>query len=338
MSLSDFGTCGTSRVAATCCLKTASEGVHVRTGSTGLMKQPEGNWVTRLLLSLLITIAAALDHSVPGWAWGDDSHEIVAIIAADNLRTAARAHVAQILGVQSNGVANAMAAASIRPDTEFREEDRATGPWHFIDVCLQDQKSEIPARCPKGNCVTAKIDEYAKRLKEGNYDHWGPAGDLAFLVHLVGDIHQPLHAANDADRGGNCIRVQSHPDARNLHAAWDDAVVYRLEDTLDSGSPDATAHKLEQLYATQKDADVWKPGATDEIAWESNQVACSQIYEPLKIPIEPCAPEVHSCLNAPPSPITLSDSYMNGASRVAGQQLARAAFRLASLLNHTWSH
>lgn len=287
-------------------------------------------------LFFLIAVAAAFYRPLPAWTWGNDGHEIVAIIAADNLTPTARAHVAQILGVSSDAVATAMASASVRPDTEFRIEDRSTAPWHFIDICLQDQKSDMPARCPKGNCVTAKVDEYAKRLKDGNYDGWGPAGDLAFLIHFVGDIHQPLHTATDADLGGNCIQVESHPRARNLHMAWDDAIVYRLEDTLDSGNPKATAVKLEQMYASQKAADTWKPGATNDIAWESHEVAVSQIYEALKIPIEPCTPDVHSCAGAPPSPVVLDDSYMNGASTVAGQQLAKAGFRLASLLNGAW--
>jgi hypothetical protein len=91
-----------------------------------------------------------------------------------------------------------------------------------------------------------------------------------------------LHTATDADKGGNCIAVESHPYARNLHAAWDTAVVYRLEDSVDSGNPDATAHKLEQLYASQKDADSWKPGGTDDIAWESNELARAQIYQALR--------------------------------------------------------
>jgi len=60
-----------------------------------------------------------------------------------------------------------MAAASVRPDTEFREEDRPTAPWHFIDICLQDQKSDVPGRCPGGAYVTANIDEYVNRLIEG---------------------------------------------------------------------------------------------------------------------------------------------------------------------------
>ncbi len=63
-----------------------------------------------------------------------------------------------------------MAAASVRPDTEFREEDRSTAPWHYIDICLQDRRTDLPARCPGGVCLTAKTDEYANRLKQGNCD------------------------------------------------------------------------------------------------------------------------------------------------------------------------
>ena len=131
------------------------------------------------------------------WCWGSDGHKIIAIIASDNLTQAAQSHVASILGVPASQTAVAMEAASIRPDSEFREEDRSTAPWHFIDICLQDRRADVPARCSGGNCVTGKIDEYSRRLKEGKYDRWGGAGDLAFLIHFVGDIHQPLHAAND---------------------------------------------------------------------------------------------------------------------------------------------
>ncbi len=279
-----------------------------------------------------------LSATSAAWAWGNQGHEIVAIVAADNLSPAARAHVAKILrtGSEEDSIEKAMAAASIRPDTEFREEDRSTAPWHFIDICLQDQRKDVPARCPGGDCVTAKIEEYAKRLKDGNCDTWGGDGDLAFLIHFVGDVHQPLHAATDADRGGNCIAVESHPRARNLHAAWDTAVVYQLEDSVDSGSPGATAHKLEQMYASQKDADSWKPGATDDIAWESNQLARSEVYKALGIPVEPCQPEVDSCAHAPQGPVALDSTYMSKAGTIAGQQLAKAGFRLASLLNGIW--
>ncbi len=85
---------------------------------------------------------------------------------------AAREQVARILGTVSDAesLEKAMAAASVRPDTEFREEDRSTAPWHFIDICLQDQRNDLPARCPREVCVTAKINDYVNRLKEGNCD------------------------------------------------------------------------------------------------------------------------------------------------------------------------
>jgi hypothetical protein len=293
-------------------------------------------------LTCLFTFAVALIAAgsvSTAWAWGNQGHEVVAIIAADNLSPSARDQVGRILGVatDTSSVEKAMAAASVRPDTEFREEDRSTAPWHYIDICLQDHRTDLAARCPGGACVTAKIDEYTNRLKAGNYDEWGAAGDLAFLIHLVGDIHQPLHAATDADKGGNCIAVESHPYARNLHAAWDTTVVYALEDSVDSGNPDATAQKLEQLNAGQKDADSWKPGAAGDIAWESNQVARTRIYQALGIPIEPCEPDVHSCAHAPAGTIDLDSAYMNKAATTAGEQLAKAGFRLASLLNGIWA-
>jgi hypothetical protein len=138
-----------------------------------------------------------------------EGHKIVAVIAADDLTPTARSHVARILSVpdDTRSVEKVMAAVSIRPDTDFREEDRSTAPWHYIDICLQDDKKDLSARCPQGNCVTTKINEYARRLRDDDYDKWGAAGDLAFLIHFEGDIHQPLHTTTNADRRGACQAV-----------------------------------------------------------------------------------------------------------------------------------
>ncbi len=262
-----------------------------------------------------------------------DGHKIVAVIAADNLTPAAASHVAAILGASAGkrALATAMEAASIRPDTEFRHEDHRTEPWHFINLCLQDKPADIAARCPGGNCVTAKIAEYSKRLKDGSYDRFGAAGDLAFLIHFVGDVHQPLHAATDADEGGNCIAVDSR--AGNLHAVWDTTVVRRLEDSIDSGRPETTAHRLEQTYAAERLTDSWIPA--DAIAWESNRLARSDIYAALHIPIEPCQPR--ACSNVAGRVVELDSSYLDSSAALAGHQLARAGFRLASLLNEIWT-
>lgn len=273
---------------------------------------------------------------ISAWAWGHDGHKIVAVIAADNLNPAAQSHVASILGVppDKSAIAYAMEIASTIPDSKFREEDGRTAPWHFVNICLQDDRRDVAARCPRGNCVTGKIDEYSKRLKQGTYDRWGAAGDLAFLIHFVGDIHQPLHAANDADRGGNCVMVDSRSREKDLHAVWDTTVVRRLERSIDSGRAEATAHRLEQTYAAEREIDPWIPA--DDIAWESKQVARADIYAALKIPIEPCRPATDTCSNFPGRVVELNEPYMNHAETIAGHQLAKAGFRLASLLNGIW--
>jgi hypothetical protein len=308
----------------------ARKGCDQKRGTLRRTSHVSAVWIANVVIAVLF-------FPVSAWAWGSDGHKIVAVIAADNLTPAAQSHVASILGVSADkkALATAMEAASIRPDTEFRDEDRRTEPWHFIDVCLQDRRADIPARCPGGNCVTAKIDEYGKRLQDGTYDRWGAAGDLAFLIHFVGDIHQPLHAANDADRGGNCVMVESRSRETNLHAVWDTTVVRRLEYDIDSGRPETTAHKLEQTYAAEKDADSWI--AADAIAWESNQLARSDIYAALQIPIEPCQPTVNACLNPVGRPVELNSAYLDRADTIAGHQLAKAGFRLASLLNEIWT-
>jgi hypothetical protein len=287
---------------------------------------------------LIGVFAVGVAHPLTAWAWGSAGHEMIAIIAADSLTPAARSHIAQILGIADDPttVARAMAASSIRPDTEFREEDSATVHWHFIDLCMQDNKGDIPARCPNGDCVTAKIDEYTVRLHDGRYDHWGASGDLAFLIHFVGDIHQPLHTINDADKGGNCVTVEAHSRDQNLHAIWDDEVVYRLEDDLHTHRSAATARILEQKYEGEKNADAWHAGSANDIAWESHQIADEQIYRALHIPLEPCGRVQLRCEMNPPLTVHLDDSYLEQSSAIAGHQLARAGFRLASLLNGIW--
>jgi hypothetical protein len=141
-----------------------------------------------------------------------------------------------------------------------------------------------------------------------------------------------LHTANDADRGGNCVLVDSQPPARNLHDAWDTAIVRRLEESI--GTPEATARKLEQTYAAEKALDGWIPGHTDDIAWESNQIARSDIYATLQIPVEPCDLPAALCSHEPE--VGLNSAYMDHADVIAGHQLAKAGFRLASLLNEIW--
>src|SRR5258707_15767875 len=108
-------------------------------------------WVTGFLGAILV---CTLYCAGAAYAWGNAGHQIVAYIAADNLNPDARRSVARLLGTpdQMDVVSEAMAMVSILPDTEFRNRDPSTASWHFINLCLQDHRNEIDARC-RGNCI-----------------------------------------------------------------------------------------------------------------------------------------------------------------------------------------
>jgi hypothetical protein len=288
------------------------------------------------IIAILALILGTVLCAQPAVAWFDEGHEIVAVIAANVLATSVRTHVAQILGASADrpSVENAMAAASIRPDAEFREEDPSTRPWHYVNLCMQDRETDLPARCHHRNCVTAKIDEYARRLRDQNFDKWGASGDLAFLIHLVGDVHQPLHTTTNADHGGGCQAVNVVPAEKNLHNVWDDAVVVLLEHQLGTHDPVATANELEKLYPRAEETKGWTPDESEQTAWESHQIAKTEIYGNLGIVERPCTQ--NWCDPSTRVAVTLGPAYMDHAAKVAGRQLARAGYRLAALLNQIW--
>jgi len=101
--------------------------------------------------------------------------------------------------------------------------------------------------------------------------------------------------------GGTSQRVDVAPVEENLHYAWDDAVVTVLEKQLEADQPKTTARKLEALYPAGSDLSTWKPGESERIAWESHQLAETDVYRPLGIPERPC--NLHSCDPATSTPV-----------------------------------
>ena len=98
------------------------------------------------------------------------------------------------------------------------------------------------------------------------------------------------------------------PAEENLHYAWDEAVVVVLEKKLGTTEREATARELEALYPATNELMIWKPGESEQIAWESHHLAETDVYHALGIPESPC--ELHSCDSATRTAITLSLSYM----------------------------
>ena len=284
-----------------------------------------------------IALSCCLLCTTPAFGWWETGHRVIARIAAAELTPASRTRVARILNVPDSpdAVSDALAAASTWAD-ETKAETK-TGAWHYIDLALQDQKSDILERCRDNNCVTARIRLFAIQLS--SHPGSAPVSELdalRYLVHFVGDLHQPLHAVSDADLGGNCEHVEPPIDtAKNLHALWDGAIVNAV-----NPSERELAADLERNFASftpQLRSDL-AAGNQDDWAWESHKLAIKDIYERLSIPTEPVLFPA-SCQVAPlaVSNLTLhiDSSYMDDMKPVVREQLTKAGLRLARLLNES---
>lgn len=155
----------------------------------------------------------------PAFPWGANGHRVVGRIAEHHLSEAAARGVACILGSES------LAQAATWPD-EIRSDpswDRAK-PWHFVD--LDDGETYDPAKHPDGDVVMA-IDRFSKVLRDPQADRMAKTEALRFLVHFVGDVHQPLHVGRRADHGGNTVHVRWFGETTdtNLHSVWDEKIL-----------------------------------------------------------------------------------------------------------------
>jgi hypothetical protein len=283
-------------------------------------------------------LIALLLFTLPANCWWEDGHRTTARLAAYYLTPAARAHLAAILGVPNTpeAVADGLAVASTWAD-EIKKDRPDTQSWHFIDLALQDKKDQIAARCPDQNCVTARINLYATQLVKDKAAS-DPAVDLEalrFLVHFVGDVHQPLHASSDADLGGNCEPLTDpYEQAKNLHALWDGPLVNDL-----NADDRLLAASLKKELDTFGEGRLTKmaEGNADDWAWESHKMAEKVIYKRLKIPTEEVVFPA-SCKVAPQEilddKITVEPNYINEMKSVVRVQLERAGLRLARLLNN----
>lgn len=290
--------------------------------------------MSRRIIGLLLSVFCSL----PAFGWWENGHRATARLAAYYLTPAAQARLAAIMGVPNTpeAVADGLAQVSTWPD-EIKKSRPDTAPWHYIDIALPDKKDQILARCPDQNCVTARIDMFELQLvnDKAATDQSLDLDALRFLVHFVGDLHQPLHAVSDADLGGNCeLLTEPYEQAKNLHALWDGPLVNDL-------NPDDKALAADM----KRELDGFEPGRVkkmaegnvDDWAWESHKLAEKVIYKRLKIPVE-AVTFPSGCTAAPEEivndKIELQQNYLNEMKSVVRLQLERAGLRLAKLLNN----
>ena len=169
-------------------------------------------------LSPAAVAALLLLAPAPALAWGATGHRVVGRVAERHLTDEAAREVAAILGPESLAQA-ATWADDIRSDPLWRQAP----PWHYISI--DDAETlESTARAPEGDVVEA-IERFTAVLADRGAPRERRAEALRFVVHFVGDVHQPLHVGRRADRGGNDVRLTWHGEPANLHSVWDSLMI-----------------------------------------------------------------------------------------------------------------
>ena len=222
----------------------------------------------RLSASLIAVAFTALSHS-PALAWGKTGHRVVGQIAEQHLTAKAKTGVRRILGVET------LAEAANWPD--FMKSDpspfwqQAASPWHYVTVPAGKTYDEVGAP-PEGDAVTA-LERYSAVIRDRKATPADKQVALRFIVHLVGDLHQPLHAGNGTDKGGNDRRVTFFGRSTNLHSVWDSGLI---DETQLSYSEMA-----EWLNARITPADLKAWSVTNPRVWIGESAALrDQVYPP----------------------------------------------------------
>lgn len=173
-------------------------------------------WIVAVLLCLVPAEA---------FAWGQTGHRIGGALAEPLLTAKARAGIAKVIGTESLAEASTWADdMRSNPDPFWQS---TANPWHYVTVPPGKTYAEVGAP-PEGDSVTA-LTQFAATLKDPAAKLEDKQRALRFAIHIIGDLHQPLHVGNGADRGGNDVQVTLFGAQTNLHAAWDSGLIDRRQ-------------------------------------------------------------------------------------------------------------
>jgi hypothetical protein len=280
--------------------------------------------------TILVVLALALLAPQHALAWGDDGHRVIALIAEHYLTPDVRRTVTSMLSADPDSLTqHDMASESTWAD-KYRSHHRETSKWHFVDIELDHPdivaacfgREPLPAETlasngPPDACVLDKINQFSEELKASGVDPEERLVALKFILHFVGDMHQPLHASDNHDRGGNLVKVIvdgfDHRSRDELHGYWDTQFVEDLGE-----SPRAIADQLLGQITPEQKAK-WEQGSVDDWAMEAFLISKRDVYGDPPLSKE----EVHH----------LDAAYVAQAEKDAAMQLSRAGVRLAFLLN-----
>lgn len=193
--------------------------------------------------------------SFPAQAWGPTGHRVSASIAEDNISGRTRAHIRAILGSES------LAEGSTWPDEQrpnplaFWQQE--AGPYHYVTL-PEGQSVEQLMHPPEGDAATA-LERFSATLRDPAASREEKALALRFIVHIISDLHMPLHVGNGTDRGGNDFIVDWFDEVTNLHWVWDEGMILRQQLSYSEYTERLSARigPEETLLWWDADPDVW---------------------------------------------------------------------------------
>lgn len=261
-----------------------------------------GNKIVRCLIGFVLLSANPLQEVL---AWGPAGHRIVGHIAEMNLEPG----VLKTIRVEFNikHLANiATWADAIKKSKRKRKPD----VLHYTNIAANQRTYNQQRDCPRKRCVTEKIVEFQFVLADSAASPKIRKEAFKFLVHLMADVHQPMHMGNAKDRGGNEIDVVFQGKPVNLHQVWDSRLIF-----LNGKSQAQFARDLNRSI-TPENKKMWSAGTPGDWTSESRALVLDYGY-PLKFS----------------NGRELSPEYIERGRSIVEERLQRAGIRLAQLLN-----
>ncbi len=254
-------------------------------------------------------------------AWGALGHRLVGDLAEHHLQPSTAKAVRDLLAGEPEptlgGVANWADSLRASDPARFRQTSR----WHYVNLPATSCRYDMASDCADGQCVVEAIHTQRTLLADRSRSREARRDALKFLVHLVGDAHQPLHAGNHDDKGGNQFQVSLRTDiapevyarnrysngvmGTNLHAVWDYYIL-------------ASANLTEAQYANRLAGIPWPPTASaisDPAIWASE--SCHVV-------------DAHGFY---PATHIMDRGYLDAQRPLAEQRISLAGYRLARLLD-----
>jgi hypothetical protein len=172
----------------------------------------------RFMKKLLLVTSMVMAFSPNAFSWGKTGHRIVGEIAQRNLDSSTLKAIKELAGDDD------LSRLSTWPD-EIRSDPKMgyTTPWHYVSI--PNGKSYFDQKRNKEGDLVEALYRFEDTLRDPKETKEHKLDALRFLIHMTGDLHQPLHVGLAEDRGGNSIRVKWFKTETNLHTVWDEELI-----------------------------------------------------------------------------------------------------------------